>query len=216
MFGCCVRTLERKGLSEQRLVLGMQECQLHLPRRKSHRRQRQCCNGSTYCQDDPISCGSQRKTPWVDSACADCPGFLVRALPVPGSRLRLGTPDCALGAWPLGYFLGSAARNSPTTRAKRDAQHKLLQHKRAQTEVHRPVNPPRPMPGKYRIPSGFVRTRSRQLGKHHSSEKYDLLTILMAMVAILIFRKLNLRLHLYCISISSIPTMRSATMDFGH
>ena len=41
-------------------------------------------------------------------------------------------------------------------------------------------------------------------------------TILTAMVAMLIVWKLSLRLHLGCNSVSSIPTIRSATVDFGH
>ena len=64
------------------------------------------------------------KTPWVDSACADCPGFLVPgSAPVPGFHLGLGASDCSpgiafcfAGPWTL---LGSAARSSPTTRARK-------------------------------------------------------------------------------------------------
>ena len=40
----------------------------------------------------------QGKTPWVDSACADCPGFLsLECCPRPGFHLRLGASDCAPG-----------------------------------------------------------------------------------------------------------------------
>ena len=38
----------------------------------------------------------QGKTPWVDSACADCPGLLVLGA-VPGFHLRLGASDCSSG-----------------------------------------------------------------------------------------------------------------------
>ena len=60
----------------------------------------------------------QRKTPWVAPACADCPGFCG----CPGFHVGLGASDCSpglafcfTGPWTL---LGSAARTSPTTRAK--------------------------------------------------------------------------------------------------
>ena len=40
----------------------------------------------------------QRKTPWVDSTCADCPGFLVLgAAPSTASTVRLGASDCSPG-----------------------------------------------------------------------------------------------------------------------
>ena len=40
----------------------------------------------------------QRKTPWVDSACADCPGFSgPGCCSCPGFHLRLGASDCCSG-----------------------------------------------------------------------------------------------------------------------
>ena len=54
----------------------------------------------------------QSKTPWVDSACADCPGFLVLgAAPGPGFRLRLGASDsspalafCLMAPWATAWI----------------------------------------------------------------------------------------------------------------
>ena len=41
---------------------------------------------------------NQGKTAWLDSACADCPGFLILgAAPAPASTFRLGASDCAPG-----------------------------------------------------------------------------------------------------------------------
>ena len=65
---------------------------------------------------------SQGKTPWVDSACADCPGFLVlgAAHPLASTFVwepQLVSPGLAFGSWALGHLLGSA-RSSPTSRAK--------------------------------------------------------------------------------------------------
>ena len=65
----------------------------------------------------------QGKTPWVASACADCPGFLVLAalltrLPPWSLSLRLFPCASNFALRALGHLLGSAARSSPTTRAK--------------------------------------------------------------------------------------------------
>ena len=58
---------------------------------------------------------------WVDSVCADCPGFLV-----PGVA---GPPPPKL------QIRGSATPSSPTTRAKNGTHtHKFLQHKGAHTD----------------------------------------------------------------------------------
>ena len=59
--------------------------------------------------------------PLVDSACADCPGFL-GAAPASASTFVSEPQIVPLGkhfaSWALGHLLGSAARSSPTTRAK--------------------------------------------------------------------------------------------------
>ena len=63
------------------------------------------------------------KDPWVDSACADCPGFgVLGAAPALASTLVLERQIVPLGqhfaSWAIGHLLGSAARSSLTTRAK--------------------------------------------------------------------------------------------------
>ena len=87
----------------------------------------------------PLFCLLTRgKTPWVATACADCPGFGPGFCPWPGFRPRLGASGCAsglafcfTGPW---TFLGSAARSSPTTRAKTGRTAHVLQHRGAHTD----------------------------------------------------------------------------------
>ena len=81
----------------------------------------------------------QGETPWVDSTCADCPGFLVGCCWCPGSRASSASARLCPPSWHLLHAsfeqtLGSAAPSSPPPVQKRDEQHKLLQHKGAQTE----------------------------------------------------------------------------------
>ena len=79
--------------------------------------------------------GARWKTPWVEQACSDCPGFLVSgAGDAPTSRasssslgLCFWTSICFHG--PSSEFLDLLPPASLLPVQKRDAQHKFLQHK---------------------------------------------------------------------------------------
>ena len=75
-------------------------------------RQRCCC---TSWHTEGVRIESQRKTPWVDSAYADCPGFLVLAaallllsrLPPSSRSLRLfpwASIFCFMGSWTFAWI----------------------------------------------------------------------------------------------------------------
>ena len=69
----------------------------------------------------------QEKIPWVDSACADCPGFLVRGVAGAPTPRFVWAPALAFSSFPIGLLLGDAAHSSPLSPVqKRDAQHKFL------------------------------------------------------------------------------------------
>ena len=81
----------------------------------------------------------QGKTPWVDSARAECPGFLV-----PGPVLLVPRLPAALCHWASICFMGPwrfawiCCPHIPYhLLQKRDAQHMFLQHKGAHTEHNR-------------------------------------------------------------------------------
>ena len=84
----------------------------------------------------------QGETPWFDSACADCPGFLVSgAADTPPSSF-VQEPQSApldptsiffMAAW--SKFLDLLPPVPLPSEQKRDAQHKFLQHKRAHTDT---------------------------------------------------------------------------------
>ena len=73
------------------------------------------------------------KDPWVDSACADCPGFLVAGAASDLAcsfvlRARFCPRTTNLLHGPLDIWLGSAAHHSPTTCAKKGRTAQALQH----------------------------------------------------------------------------------------
>ena len=100
-------------------------------------------SGAGVWRKAPLACpdsSSQENTPWVASACADCPGFLVLgAAPDPASTwslsLRLFTCASILLYGPLDICLDLLPAASPPPVQKRDAQHMFLQHRGAHAEV---------------------------------------------------------------------------------
>ena len=87
----------------------------------------------------------QGKALWVDSACADCPGFLVPgAAPAWVSTFVLEPHIVPLGehfaSWALGRLLGCGARSSPTTNAKTGrTAHVFTAHKGCKRRLLPPV-----------------------------------------------------------------------------
>ena len=86
----------------------------------------------------------QGQTPWVDSACADCPGFwswvpLLPQLPPSSWSLRLFPCASILLHGPVDIYLDllSAAPLPPVQ--KQDAQHMFLQHRGAHAEKSHPI-----------------------------------------------------------------------------
>ena len=83
---------------------------------------------------DQESDSSRGKTAWVDSACAECPGFLVLGAagalaPFIIQEPQQSAPELAFAYDPLEELLGSAATSSPATRAKMGrTRYKFLQY----------------------------------------------------------------------------------------
>ena len=107
------------------------------------------------------------KDPWVDSACANCSGFLVLgAVPASVSTFVLEpgiVPLRHFASWALQHLLGSAAHSSPTTRCKKlDAQHKFFQHT-APTDKMNPFEKTTVPKGPFFFPTPF----SRRSTKHY-------------------------------------------------
>ena len=92
-----------------------------------------------------VESGSWIKTPWVDPACADCPGFwswvLLMPRPPPSSRSLILCPWASiLLHGPLDTCSDLLPASPPPPVQKRDAQHMFLQHRGARGENCYPIN----------------------------------------------------------------------------
>ena len=90
---------------------------------------------------DVSSANFSAKSPWVASACADCPGFLVLGAPPAPASTLVSEPQIVPLGWhfalrALGHCLDLLPAAPPPPVQKRDAQHKFLQHRGARAEFN--------------------------------------------------------------------------------